>query len=151
MSYRKAVFRDTTDKTPENIRENFQEITGKNLEHVKDSVDWTNRQMGDLMGVGESTFCRYMSGEIKIPSDKIPVLHYSLNVDIRRAICNDTRYPMFLNDDERAFDFYKAVNDIVMDIENTPTYKEVKAKIEYLYGECGDMISFLMSPKGRKK
>jgi transcriptional regulator with XRE-family HTH domain len=151
MSYRRAVFRDTTDKTPDNLRDGFQKITGKNLEHVKDEVDWTNRQMADLLGVGESTFGRYMSGEIKIPSEKIPILHYSLNVDIRRLICNDTKYPMFLDDEEKEFDFYKSVNNIMMDIMNTATYNEMRAKIEYLYHECGDMLSFVMSPKGRKK
>ena len=52
--------------------------------------------------------------------------------------------------ERESFNFEKGVRDIVMDIENTESYRERVGKILYMYNEYGKMLSELMGPESRQ-
>ena len=81
--------------------------------------------------------------------EKLTLLYYCLGADLNRLVGNDNSYKI-TREAQASFNFEQGIRDIVIDIENTESYRERVGKIIYMYNEYGKMLAELMGPESRK-
>ena len=150
MAYKKRTYKDTSDKRPINMRQgNINYIIGTNIDFLQQKLGWTNDQMAAALQMEPASYDRVKAGTRGIKVEKLTLLYYCLGADLNRLVGNDNKYDI-VREDREEFNFEKGVRDIVMDIENTESYRERVGKILYMYNEYGKMLSELMGPESRQ-
>lgn len=80
MAFKKRRYVDTSDKRPENLIGNENEILAANISLIQDMVEYTNDQMAELLKISLSQYERIKSGKHSLTADKMMILYYSLGV-----------------------------------------------------------------------
>ncbi len=150
MAYKKTTYKDTSDKRPVNMQQgNLNYIIGTNIDFLQQELGWSNDQMAKVLKMKPASYDRVKAGTRGIKVEKLTLLYYCLGADLNRLVGNDNTYDIVRGERE-SFNFEKGVRDIVMDIENTESYRERVGKILYMYNEYGKMLSELMGPESRQ-
>lgn len=150
MAYRKTTYKDTSDKRPMNMRQgNLNYIIGTNIDYLQQELGWSNDQMAAVLKMKPASYDRIKAGTRGIKVEKLTLLYYSLGADLNRLVGNDNSYKI-TREAQASFNFEQGIRDIVIDIENTESYRERVGKIIYMYNEYGKMLAELMGPESRK-
>ncbi len=150
MAYKKKSYKDTSDKRPLNMRQgNLNRIIGTNIDFLQQELGWTNDQMAEMLQMEPASYDRIKAGSRGIKVEKLTLLYYCLGADLNRLVGNDNTYKV-VRDKKVGFNFEQSIRDIVIDIENTESYRERVGKILYMYNEYGKMLGDLMGPESRK-
>lgn len=63
----------------------------QHIKDLRDDADLTQKQMGDILNVSQTTYSRYESGALDIPSSSLILLakYYQTSVDYLLDLTND--------------------------------------------------------------
>lgn len=129
------------DKRPAGLVGHEKEVVHDNLELVQKTLGYSNSQMAELLGVELKYYERIKKNGGPLDYERLNRLYHNANVDLNRLLTNDVQHDIIRERaNDEAVDYRVLVDNLLIEISNTPDYEKRVDMVLHTYLRFGEYI-----------